>query len=62
MNDLVITPEQARQAIDAERKSRVDACGKAIQAALTEYRCVLDATVIVSTRGVTPQIAIVPQD
>ena len=55
-----ITTEQAKAALEAARQARVKQCNDEIQAALQKHHCQLEALFTVSTRGVQPQIVIVP--
>ena len=58
MSDLA----EAKKLLEEEKKARVERCQKKIQAVLSEENCALEATMIVSPRGVFPQISIIPNE
>jgi|GEM_PF-5520501 len=56
----VENPEAELQArAEAARKARIEAASTAIAAALTQHRCVLDVSVLVTATGNVPQVQIV---
>ncbi|MFC2031557.1 hypothetical protein ACFLWA_12630 [Chloroflexota bacterium] len=58
-NDLLITPEQARQALDQERSNRVEACAAALAKLLKRHNCRLDALPLIVDGHVVAQVQLV---
>lgn len=56
----VLVLQEAKQVLAAENAKRIDAYKRAVQAALDEYRCVLDVSVVLRPGQVIPQVKIVP--
>jgi ATP-dependent Zn protease len=54
-----MTPEQAKKLIDNEIQERVSRCSNRISEILQEENCRLDITMLLTTQGNIPQIAIV---
>ena len=55
-----ITPEEQQVVDEQDRQKRVANCTVAVQQALREHNCELDATVILRAGQVIPRISIVP--
>lgn len=52
--------EEARAVVEAAERARVEACGKAVERVLAEHGCRLDCSITLSSRGIVPQVVIVP--
>ena len=60
-----ISTDDAKAAIEAERKHRTEACGKELQAVLDKYRCALDVAMLIrgpGPDGIIPQVSIVAKE
>jgi hypothetical protein len=55
-----ITPEQARQAIEADAQQRARDFALAVDAASKQYGYTLEAQVVISPRGTNAQVIVVP--
>lgn len=55
-----ITPEEQQVVDEQDRQKRVTNCTVAVQQALRESNCELDATIILRAGQVIPRISIVP--
>lgn len=54
------TAEQARQILLQEQEAKTQACMQEVDAVLRKHGCSLDVSMIVTTRGVTPSVRIIP--
>jgi len=57
-----ITAEEARLAIEADRRERAATCQRELAEVLAKHRCRLDVSVLLREGQVIPQVAIVPND
>jgi NAD-dependent DNA ligase len=55
-----VTPEEQQVIDEQDRQKRVANCTVAVQQALREHNCELDATVVLRAGQVIPRISIVP--
>lgn len=56
-----ITIEQAMAALEADRQQRVEECKKAVDAALSQYRCKLSAHILVDDKPIPVSVQLVAQ-
>lgn len=54
------TAEQARQILLQEQTAKQEACMQEVDAVLRKHECSLDVQMLVTTRGVTPSVRIIP--
>ena len=54
-----ITPEQAKQALETEKKLRTQRCTNRIAEVLREESCKLDVSVLITAQGNVPQLQVV---
>ena len=59
MKDTNITPEQAKQAIEEEKKVRTQRCASRIADVLREENCRLDVGILVTAEKNVPQLQVV---
>ena len=55
-----VTPEEQQVIDEQDRQKRVANCTVAVQQALKEHNCELDATIILRAGQVIPRISIIP--
>lgn len=54
------TAEQARQILLQEQTQKQEACMREVDEVLRRHECSLDVQMLVTTRGVTPTVRIIP--
>jgi hypothetical protein len=52
--------QSLQQQLEQDLQRRHQACAAAIDAALSQHRCVLDVSMTISPNGITPRVDIVP--
>ena len=61
---MVVTPDGTRRPATPEEIrtfERTQACGRELNALLDRFDCTMDVSMILTTRGVIPQIQVVPR-
>jgi hypothetical protein len=58
----VLTTQDARALLQAERKERSEACSEALKGILAQYRCRLEAVVILRAGQVNTEIQVMAED
>ena len=53
--------DTAKQSVEQERKNRIDRCRSRLEQLLADFDCRLEAIMHVTSKGVFPQIMIVPR-
>lgn len=61
-NGHPISADEARAAIEAERRERVELCRGELAGVLAKHRCTLDVAMLIRPKAVVPQVSIVAQD
>lgn len=56
-----VSIEDARRMLLQEQSAKTEACIREVDAVLKKHGCALDVSMTVTTRGVTPNIRIIPQ-
>lgn len=54
------TAEEARQILLQEQEVKTKTCMQEVDAVLRKHGCALDVSMVVTTRGVTPRVSIIP--
>jgi len=57
-----VTVEEARRMLLQQQNARTEACVREVDAVLKKHGCALDVSMIVTTRGVRPNIQVIPRD
>lgn len=57
-----ITPETAREAIEQERRERIQRCSTELEEVLQRHRCQLDVSVLLRDGQVIPQVNVIAED
>jgi len=60
-NTLVYDVTQAQAVIDADRQRRAEECGKIVNEALAQFRCIATATIYVDGKPVPVSVQLVAQ-
>lgn len=58
--DAKPTADEARQILLQEQEATTRACMQEVDNVLRKHGCSLDVSMIVTTRGVTPRVSIIP--
>lgn len=53
--------EEARRLLLAQQTAKTEACVKEIDAVLRKHGCSLDVSMLVTTRGVQPNVRVIPR-
>ena len=56
-----VTVEEARRMLLAEQTAKTEACVREVDAVLRKHGCALDVSMLVTTRGVQPNIRVIPK-
>ena len=56
-----VTVEEARRMLLAEQNAKTEACVREVDAVLRKHGCALDVSMLVTTRGVQPNIRVIPR-
>lgn len=56
-----VSADEARKVLEQEQSARMQACSQEIEAVLAKHGCSLDASMVVTTRGVQPSIQVIPR-
>ena len=60
--ETIITPEQAKQALEAEKQTRIQRCTNRIAEVLKEENCKLEVGMLITAQGNIPQLQVVAVD
>ena len=59
---MTVEKTDLKALLEQERQARIRDCSKEIERILNEYNCTFDVTMIISARGIIPQIQIVSKE